>query len=60
MYASNFNYLRASSIVEAGELLRQHPGAREERRAVGAIRLKPPGTGAAELGPQEGQESLVD
>ena len=28
MYASNFNYLRAASIAEAGELLRQHPGAK--------------------------------
>jgi carbon-monoxide dehydrogenase medium subunit len=28
MYASNFNYLRATSIAETGELLRQHPGAK--------------------------------
>jgi carbon-monoxide dehydrogenase medium subunit len=28
MYPSNFNYLRAGSIAEAGELLRQHPGAK--------------------------------
>ena len=28
MYASNFDYLRAASIAEAGELLRQHPGAK--------------------------------
>jgi carbon-monoxide dehydrogenase medium subunit len=28
MYPSNFDYLRASSIAETGELLRQHPGAK--------------------------------
>jgi carbon-monoxide dehydrogenase medium subunit len=28
MYAPNFDYRRASSIAEAGELLRQHPGAK--------------------------------
>ena len=28
MYASNFSYLRATSIAETGELLRQHPGAK--------------------------------
>jgi aerobic carbon-monoxide dehydrogenase medium subunit len=28
MYASNFDYRRAASIAEAGELLRQHPGAK--------------------------------
>src|SRR6185503_11407517 len=28
MYGSNFSYLRAASIAEAGELLRQHPGAK--------------------------------
>jgi aerobic carbon-monoxide dehydrogenase medium subunit len=28
MYPANFGYLRAGSIAEAGELLRQHPGAK--------------------------------
>jgi carbon-monoxide dehydrogenase medium subunit len=28
MYASNFSYLRATSIAETSELLRQHPGAK--------------------------------
>ena len=28
MFAPEFNYLRASSVAEAGQLLTQHPGAK--------------------------------